>query len=518
MIKTNVMGEAVVDNKRIAKNTIALYFRTFITMIVGLYTGRVMLQALGVDNYGINAVVGGIVGMSALITTTMSAAISRYVTYALGKGDSENLRTMFSTSINAQIVMSLIVVLALEIGGVWFLNCGAKIPEGRMVAANWVLQCSIITLVISLVSSPFNALIIAHERMAIYAYMSIIEVTLKLAICFVIKAYDGDRLILFAVLQIFVALGMRLFYGWYCSRYFEEAHYSPKVFDKGLMKELTIFSGWNLMNNGTYVFATQGVNMLVNVYFGVVFNASRQIAMTVNAAVQGFVGNFTIAFSPQITKSYAAGDVAYSVSLANRGTKFTWLMMYIFIVPVCMEAETLLLLWLGEVPEYAPLFLRFAMFESLAVSSGQNLYKLIQADGHIKHYTMYAALTVGLIFPLAWLVFCLGAPVWSAYLIFIIDFLALNLVRFHALKRLMDFSVRQFLEESILPCVIVSITSFIVPVIVAYNMEEGLIRFFLNVVISILWTGLCCVVFGLTKSERKFLLNKAKSVVRKFAR
>ncbi len=474
------------NNKRIAKNTLALYFRTFITMIVGLYTGRVMLQALGVENYGINAVVGGIVGMSSLITGTMSAAISRYITCALGKKEDGQLKTMFSTSINAQIVMAMIVALVLEIAGVWFLNNEANIPEGRMEAANWVLQCSIVTLMISLISSPFNALIIAHERMAIYAYMSVVDVTLKLAICFVIMAYGGDRLVLLVVLQVVVAFSMSIFYGYYCSRNFEGAHYSPRILDKSLMKELSMFSGWNLINNGAYVFATQGVNMLVNVFFGVVYNASRSIAMTVNGTVQGFVNNFTVAFSPQITKSYAAGDAAYAVHLANRGTKFTWLMMYVFIVPVCMEAETLLRLWLGEVPELAPLFLRFAMFESLAVSSGQNLFKLIQADGHIKNYTIRAAITAGLIFPLVWLAFNAGAPVWTAYLIFIIDFLLLNIVRFNVLRRLMAFSVRIFLKECIVPCMIVSITSFILPVMVAYYMEEGIIRFFCE------WNDFCC--------------------------
>ena len=500
------------NNKRIAKNTIALYFRTFITMLVGLYTGRVMLQALGVEGYGINSVIGGIVAMSSLITSTMSAAISRYITFALGKIDKEQLKMMFSTSINAQVVMAAIVAVILEIVGVWFLNNEANIPDGRMEAANWVLQCSIVTLMITLISSPFNALIIAYERMAVYAYMSIVDVTLKLAICFTIMAFDGDRLILLAILQIFVALGMQTFYGWYCARNIEEARYSPKIFDKNLMEELTVFSGWNLMNNGAYVFATQGVNMLVNVFFGVVYNTSRSIAMTVNGAVQGFVGNFTMAFSPQITKSYASGDIAYAVHLANRGTKFTWLMMYVFLVPICMEADTLLYLWLGEVPELAPLFLRFAMFESLAMASGQNLFKLIQADGNIRKYALHAALAAGLIFPLVWLAYYWGAPVWSAYLIFIIDFLVLNLVRFYDLKRLMIFSVRQFLKDSFIPCVVVSVTSFIVPIIVAQFMEQNIIRFFVISTISVLWTCICCTLFGLTKSERAFFFDKAKQL------
>lgn len=503
------------NNKRIAKNTLALYFRTFITMIVGLYTGRVMLQALGIDDYGINNVVGGIVGMSSLITSSMSAAISRYITYSIGQGDAERLRKMFSTSVNAQIVMSILAVVVLEIFGLWFLNHGANIPEGRMVAAHWVFQCSLVSLVISLVSSPYNALLVAHEHMGIYAYTSIADVVLKLLIVFLIITYEGDRLILLSVLGVCVGWGMRMFYGWYCSKHFNEAHYSPRVFDRGLLKELTVFSGWNLLNNGAWVFATQGVNMLVNVYFGVAYNTARGIAQTVNGAVQGFVGNFTIAFSPQITKSYAAGDKSYAVSLGNRGTKFAWMMMYVFIVPVCCEAETLLRLWLGQVPDWSVLFLRFAMFESLAVTSGQNLFRLIQADGKVKRYTVQAAITAGLIFPLVWILYYLGAPVWTAYLVFILDFMLLNVVRIYNLKKLMDFSICQFMHEVFLPCLVVSVLSFALPLIVCYYMEPGLWRFFVNVPIAVLWTCICCVLFGLTKGERLFFWDKTKLILSK---
>lgn len=509
------MPDNSANNKRIAKNTIALYFRTFITMIVGLYTGRVMLQALGVDNYGINNVVGGIVAMSSLITATMSQAISRYITYALGKGDREQLKSMFSTAVNAQIVMSAIAVVILEIFGLWFLNSGAQIPEGRETAAFWVFQCSLICLVISLVSSSYNSLIIAHERMGIYAYVSIAEAVLKLAICYAIMTYDGDRLIFYAILHVGVVLAIQGFYAVYCGKNFEEAKYSPRVFDKRLLKELTVFSGWNLLNNGAYTFATQGVNMLVNAFFGVAFNAARGLAIQVNTAVQGFVNNFTVAFSPQITKSYAAGDKAYAVHLSNRGTKFAWLMMYVFIVPVCCEADTLLKLWLGEAPEWSASFLRFAMFESLSVISGQNLFRLIQADGNVKNYTIHAAITAGLIFPLTGVVYLLGAPVWTAYLIFIINFFTLNIVRLYDIKKLMPFSIRQFIIEALNPCLIVSFVSFTVPLAVCYFMEPSILRFLINVPIAILWTCLCCVIFGLTKNERFFFIDKAKRIIKR---
>lgn len=497
------------NNKRIAKNTLALYLRTFITMIVGLYTGRVMLQALGVENYGIYAVVGGIVSMCTMITGTMSAAISRYITYALGKGDDKQLKSLFSTTINAQILMSLLIVVVIEVVGIWFLNGKASIPEGRMEAANWVLHCSIVTLVINIVCTPFNALIIAHEHMTVYAYMSIVDVTLKLGICFLLIAYGGDRLILFAFLHIAVALIVNPLYGWYCHRHFKEARYSLRVFDKRLLKELSVFSGWNLLNGTSYTFATQGVNMLVNVFFGVVFNASRNIAMQVNSAVQTFAGNFTMAFTPQITKNYAAGNYGYAFQLVNRGTKFTWFLMLMFIVPVFMESEMLLHLWLGKVPDLAPLFLRFAMFESLAVSSGTNLLKLIQADGRIKRNSFHTCIIVGLVFPLTWIAYALGAPVWAAYAIFIATFIVQNMVRIYDIKQLTPFSGRQFLQACLYPCVLVSVCSFILPSIITWRMEQSVLRFFVNVIISVLWTGGCCFLLGLTKNERLFIMEKA---------
>lgn len=504
--------EEIVNNKRIAKNTIALYLRTFITMIVGLYMGRVMLRALGVEDYGIYTVVGGIVSMSSLITATMSASISRYITYMLGQGKRERLKIMFSTSINAQIIMSFIIVIVLEIVGVWFLNKQATIPQERLNAANYVLQCGIISLVVSLISSPYNALIIAHERMSVYAYVSIIDAFFKLAICFIIEIFNGDRLILFAILNIVEALMLQSFYVLYCGRSFEESHYLPKILDRGLIKEITIFSGWNLLGNTAWVFNTQGINMLVNVFFGVTYNASRGIAMQVNGAVQSFVNNFTTAFTPQITKSYAAGDIAYSINLTNRGTKLTWLMMYIFIVPVCMEADMILKLWLGQVPEMASTFLRLSLFESLAVQSGSSLFKLIQANGNVKKTQIQVSLLGLTVFPISWFVYKLGGPVWSAYIIFIVIYFSVNIIRYMRLRELMLFSIKQHLRDCIIPCLLVSITAFIVPIIFSYYVPSSKYRFFLNIPLSIMSTLLCSYFFGLTNGEKCYL----KSILRRY--
>ena len=496
------------SNKRIAKNTIILYFRTFITLLVGLYTSRIMLEALGVDNYGINALVGGIVGMSSIITVSMSVAIGRYISYALGQNDKQRLKTMFSTAINAQAIMALVAVIVLEIGGLLFLNTAAKIPEGRMFAAHWVFQCSIICLIFSLISAPYNSLIISHERMSVYAYMSIFDVITKLLICYALLWFGGDRLILLAALQVFLSMSTRLFYGWYCGRNFEEAHYSFKIFDKKLIKELTVFSGWNLMNNSTWILSTQGINLLVNVFFGVVFNAARAIAETVNNAVQAFVRNFTVSFTPQITKKYAAGDVDDAIHLATRGAKFTWLMTYVFIVPICMEADTLLKLWLGETPPETALFLRLALFESLAAISSNQMFQLILADGRLKKVNIQNAIVTGMVFPTVWAAYKLGAPVWISYLICIFFFLSLNIVFLINLKEMIGLNIRMYFDRCLKPCFLVSLASFLLPLLLIKFFHPGITRVILITPISVIWTLFCCFVMGLSDQERNFVKDK----------
>lgn len=503
------MSDKQSNNKRIAKNTLALYFRTFITMIVGLYTGRVMLQALGVDNYGINNVVGGIIGMSSIITGAMGGSINRFLTYSLGKDDVERTRTVFSTLLTAQLIIIVIAFVVLEVLGVWFLNTQANIPEGRMLAANWVLQCAIVSLVIGLFNAPFSALIVAHERMGIYAYTSIVDVVLRLIVVFCIVAYEGDRLILHSVLCTFVSFGNAIFYNWYTRRNFRESKYRIRLFDRQLFKEVLSFSGWNLGGTSAWIFGTQGVNMLINVFFGVTFNAARGIAVTVNSAIQGFIGNFTVAFTPQITKSYSSGNIEYASTLSNRGTKFTWLLMLIFIVPVCIEADMLLKLWLVNPPEWSSVFLRFAMFESLSVQVSQTLLVLILATGRVRNYFINVIFWAGSVFPLTWISYYCGAPVWASYVIFIFVYCSITLLRLYFLKKLVGYSITKFIINTLFPCCITTVLSFSLPLVLSYYLEEGIFRFFLISSVAVMWTILCTTIFGLSKEERAFFIGKA---------
>lgn len=501
-------------NKRIAKNTMMLYIRTFITMIVGLYTGRIMLEALGVDNYGIQNAVGSIVGFSSIITGAMTQAGSRFITYSIGKDNLSRQREVFATTVNAQIIIAVICAIALETIGLWWLNTEADIPSGRMFAANWVLQTSILTLLISLIAVPYRSCIIAHEYMSIYAWTSIVDVILKLGIVFAILHYGGDRLIFYSNLGVLTSIGMTFFYCWYSHKNFPEVRYRLYV-HKPLLKEMTHFSGWNMLNHSSWIMCTSGVNMLLNTFFGVVYNAARGVAGTVNGAVQGFVGNFTTAFVPQITKSYAAGDFEYCYGLVNRGIRYTWFLMYIFIVPVCIEAHTLLHLWLVEVPPLSALFLRFTMFESLSLSSGQSLLTLIQANGKIKTYTVCAAIYAGLVFPLVWISYKFGAPVWIMYPIFIFIFFTINIIRLWILSKNTTYNWKSYVTDVLKPCIIVSVVSFILPLAISEIWKQSVLRMFVLSFISLINTVGVIYMFGLKTNERVFFREKVTFYISK---
>ena len=308
------MSQTSQNNKRIAKNTLLLYVRMLFMMAVNLYTSRVVLNALGVEDFGIYNVVGGVVAMFSVISGSLSAAISRFITYELGKGNNDRLNKIFSASVTIQLLLSLIIVILVESIGVWFLNVKMSIPTDRMLAANWVLQFSIATFVINLVSVPYNAAIIAHERMSAFAYISILEALGKLAIAYLIVVSPMDRLIFYALLMCSVAVIVRAVYGYYCKRHFAECTYHFH-WDREILKKMFGFAGWNFIGASSAVLRDQGGNIIINLFAGPAVNAARGIAGQVNNAVTGFVSNFMTALNPQITKSYASGDREYMMTL-----------------------------------------------------------------------------------------------------------------------------------------------------------------------------------------------------------
>ena len=502
------------NNGRIVKNTMLLYVRMLFTMAVTLYTSRVIMITLGIEDYGIYNVVGGIVSMFSVLSGSLSSAISRFITYELGHGDKKKLKIIFSTSVSIQIVIAFVIFAIAEIAGVWFLNTKMNIPNERMVAANWVLQCSIITFMINLISIPYNATIIAHEKMSAFAYISILEIMLKLLVAYLLYVSSYDRLIIYAILLLLVALIIRMVYGVYCKKHFEEASYKP-VWNWSVFKEMSNFAGWNFFGNTCYILNTQGVNMLINLYFGVTLNAARGIAVQVEGAVTSFVNNFTTALNPQITKSYASGDIQYMYKLLNQGTKFSFFIMYFFIVPFVLEAETILNIWLKNVPEHSVIFLRLVLFASLSNVLGNELYYGIISTGKIKNYQLAVTAVGIMVFPLTWIAYELGAHAATTYLIFTIIYLSLNIIRLNFLKRLIGFPIMTFISEAVVPICIVAVLAFVLPMIIIYLMQPSLLRLFFVCLVSFISTASIIYLWGLTKNERYFIANKIHQFLKK---
>ena len=508
------MENTSANNKRIAKNTLLLYFRTLLIMAITLYTSRVILNALGVEDYGIYNVVGGVVAMFSLVSGSLSNAISRFITFELGRGDIKKLNTIFSTSVNIQIGISVIVLLLGVLIGGWFLNAKMNIPPDRMIAANWVLCCSLLMFCINLISLPYNACIIAHERMAAFAYVSILDATLRLLVCYLITVSPFDKLISYAVLLVIVALIIRIVYGIYCNRRFEECHYRP-IYDRSLLKQMGSFAGWQFLSNGCWLFNTQGVNILINMFFGVALNAARGVATQVDGAIQQFVNNFMTAVNPQITKDYAAGRIKEMFTLVCRGAKFSYFLLMLFAIPVMLETEYVLTLWLKTVPDHTVIFLRLTIIGSMLNMLGGTGLTACMATGNIKRYSIWISSVGVLVFPFTWIAFKCGLPVESTYIIFIIVYIGVNIVRLYIMKGLLHFPPMLFVREVIFKICIVTPFVLLPPYIPIYFMTESFGRLIVTTFVSLISSCLFIYAIGLSKEEQAAIIGKVKKFIQK---
>lgn len=501
------------NNKRIAKNTLLLYVRLLFTIAVGLFTSRVILSTLGIEDYGVYNVVAGVVAMFSLLTGSLSTAISRFLTFTLGKGEQEKLSLVFSTSINIMIGMSFVVILLAELIGVWFLNSHMNIPSERLYAANWVLQFSILTFAMNLISVPYNAAIIAHERMSAFAYISILEVTLKLIIVYMLYMSPFDKLITYAALFAGVAIIIRMVYGFYCTRHFQECRYRFS-YDKSLLREMTGFAGWNFFGSASSLLNNQGVNIITNIFFNVTTNAARGIAAQVETIFRQFATNFTTAINPQITKSYAAGNIDYTYSLICSSSKFCYLLMLFFAVPFMFETETIMKLWLGNYPQEAPLFLRLSLVITMIDLLGNSPAIAAWATGDIKRYYIYVGSVVNLMFPLSWIVFAVGMPAHASYLIGIFIYTVTLIVKLYIIKGLIKFSIKRYINEVVTYIVFSTALAFTVPSIFYSLLPKTIYGSILEIAISLIWVTFSIYFVGLTKAERNKTNNLAISKVK----
>lgn len=508
------MSDNTEANKRIAKNTMLLYVRMGIMMLISFFTARITLNALGVTDYGINNVVGGLVSMFSLISSSLSSSVSRFMTFGLGKGDKKELNTIFSTSVNIHIVLAIIVVIAIETVGVWFLNNKMVIPTERLTAAHWVLQSSTLMFAVGLLSVPYNAAIIAHEKMGVYAYFTLFDAFSRLAIIFAIKYYGGDKLILLAIISIIPALIKQFYYWNYSKKHFEECTYHA-IWDKRVFKEMFGFAGWNFIGCTAGLAKDQGVNVTINLFTNPAVNAARGIAMQINGIIGQFIGNFMVAINPQITKEYAAGNYDRMHKLIFSGTRFSYFLFMFLSIPIIFEIERILYIWLGQVPEHTVLFTRLALILSLSDIISNTLITAQLATGKIRNYQIIVGGTQMMNFPISYILLRMGVfpEITIIVAIFISQICLLERLLF--LRKMVHLPSLRYFKEVYLNLIVVTVLSVAVPGILYFSIENEALRFFAVCISSVITSAAVTYAIGLQRNERVLVVNRIKKWFRK---
>ena len=507
------MSDTSSANKRIAKNTLVLYVRMLFTMGISLFTSRVILQTLGVEDYGISSVVGGVISMFTFINAAMVSSTQRYLNFELVRGDANQLRSVFSTSLQIHALIALAIIVLSETVGLWFLNEKLVIPEARMTAAMWVYQCSILSCAVSIMSTPYNAVIVAHEKMSAFAYISILDVSLKLLVVYLLVVLPFDKLIILSILTLLVQLFIRYIYTLYCHRHFPESYFQFR-FNKTLFKEMFGFAGWSFWGNLAAILYTQGLNMMLNIFFGPIVNAARGIAVQVQSAVQQFVGGFQTALNPQITKNYASNNLPQMHSLMFRSARFSFLLLFFLSLPVLMETNFILTLWLKTVPDDAVIFTQIMICISLIYTTANPCVIANQATGKVKIYQMVVGGILLLILPISYVVLKLGAPAYSVFIVhFCIESLA-QFSRMYMLRKLIHLPLWQYMKNIYIPIVSTVVIAIILPLVVRMQVAEGWLRFLAVGFTCVLSVGASSYFIGFTKQERVFFLDKSLRLLR----
>lgn len=501
------MLDTSINNKRIAKNTLMLYIRMFLTLVVSLYTSRVVLNTLGVEDFGIYNVVGGIITMFTFINAAMVSSTQRYLNFELATGNNEKLRSVFNTSIQIHAFIALIIVVLGETVGLWFLMNKLVIPTVRETAAMYVYQCSIVVCVINIMSAPYNAAIIAHEKMSAFAYISILDVSLKLFIVYLLLWSPFDKLVAYAVLILLVQLFIRYIYTRYCHKHFEESYFQAKI-DKRLFKEMSGFAGWSFVGNLASILFTQGLNMMLNIFFGPIVNAARGIAVQVQSTVTQFVTGFQTALNPQITKLYALGDLEQMHCLMFRSARFSFLLLFFISLPVLFETNFLLTLWLKTVPKDTVIFTQLILCVSLLFTIANPCTIANQATGNVKVYQIVVGGILLTILPISYMLLKLGAPAYSVFIVHFCAEIVAQISRMVMLRKNINLSIVQYIKHIYVPIILTVITSIILPLFIHMQFEDGWLQFLLVCFACVISVGFSGFIFGLTKTERIFFIDK----------
>lgn len=503
-----IMHQTAENNKRIAKNTLLLYFRMLLMIVINLYTSRVILQVLGVEDFGINNVVGGVITMLGFLTGSLAAASSRYITYDLGKGDIATMKKTFGNILSIHLLLALIIVIIGETIGLWFMTTQLQIPESREVAAFWVYQFSIVSFVLSVISVPYNASIIAHEKMSAFAYISIADAVLKLVIVYLLLVIPYDKLIVYAALFCCIQVFDRIVYSVYCRKHFKETR-SGLSFDKKLFKEIFAFAGWTMNGNLAVIGYTQGINVLLNIFFGPAVNAARGIAVQVQSVCQQFCSNFQMALNPQLTKNYAQGNFADMHRLLIKSSKFSFYILFIIVLPLMFVAEFVLRLWLGIVPEYTVTFLRLILVVGLLYTLSNPIIVSIHATGCLKKFQIVEGTILLTIVPVAYILLkFFNVEPECVFVIHIVVELFTQYARLRIVLPMISMRLGEYFRHVIVPIAIVAVASPIIPGIVYRFYYSDLVSFLMMCAVCVICSLAIIFIAGCTKGERAFIIKK----------
>lgn len=500
---------------KIAKNTLMLYFRMLLSMVVTLYTSRIVLNTLGIVDFGVYNIVAGVIVMFGFLNNAMTASTQRFLTYEKAKDNLAGLKKIFNISITIHLIIAVVILLLAESIGLWFLNTQLNIPNDRMIASNWVYQFSVISFVVSVYFVPYNAVIIANEKMNAFALLGIAEVALKLVVVFMLLLIDYDKLIVYSGLLLIVSVLIKISEKIYCSLSFDESKKNRFEWDSNLMKEMGDFAGWNLFGVVAGVGYSQGVNIFLNIFFGTVVNASRGIAFQIQGAVSSLITNFQIVLAPVITKNYARNEFKQAFDLVFSSSKLSIYLLLIFSVPLIIETESILMWWLKVVPPYSVIFTQLIIVDLLISSLSGPLHILVQATGNIKRYQILVSGLLLLNVPFSYLFLKLGYSPEITISISIF-FSALTLfARLFILHLNMKFPVTEYLKKVVFRILVVTIISWIIPYYVSFYLQNGVLNFLIIGVISLISILMSVLAFGLDSIEKKFVFSKIRNLLNK---
>ena len=508
------MGNTTENNKRIAKNTLLLYIRMLFTMVVSLYTSRVILNTLGVTDFGIYNVVGGVVAMFGFLNSAMSSSTQRFITFELGKNNLNQLQKVFNTSIIIHVFISIVILILAETFGLWFLYHKMTIPIERLDAALWAYQGAIASTIVLIMSVPYNAAIIAHEKMSAFAYIAVLEVTLKLLIVYLLLIGNFDKLKLYAFLMFSIQLIIRFIYGQYCKKHFPETKIK-KVKDWKLLKEMLGFASWSLWGNLAVVAYTQGINILLNIFFTPAINAARGVAVQVQNAVNQFSLNFQTALNPQITKSYAIGDYTYMHKLIFRSSKFTFFLLLFLSLPILLETETILTIWLKNVPEHTTNFLRLILCITIIDAVANPFMISASATGKVKLYQSIVGGIQLTILPISYVILKMGGNPESVFIIHLLICIIAFIVRLIIIKPMILLSISLYFKDVIIKCITVTASALVIPISIKYLAKESLTSFIFVCFTSIISVSLTIYYIGLDENEKLFVKQKFTKIINK---